>query len=136
MMKQTEAAKTEQAEREIEARLLELLQDFAGGDATSYADEGIIEDDRGVRHGLILRMFVGDTPIEVDVSIRDITAERQQTESHYTDADCQPFLANDECRVCRVYHGEPCPSCNRRGYHSDGCDTNRTNESRRIGAFL
>lgn len=49
---------------------------------------------------------------------------KAQTEAHYHDADCRPYIdANDECRVCHVYHGDPCYSCDGRGFHSDRCST-------------
>ena len=43
---------------------------------------------------------------------------------HERDADCAPYLdaETDTCSVCGVYHGDPCPSCEGRGYHRDDCD--------------
>ncbi len=38
---------------------------------------------------------------------------------HRTDADCT--LIEDCCVGCGVLHGEPCPQCGGRGFHTDGC---------------
>lgn len=62
-------------ERELETRLVETLDDFVGGDPTTYADEGI--DGRG----LVLRILVEGRMIEVNVSIKDVTAELQGARS-------------------------------------------------------
>jgi len=55
--------------KEIEQRLLDHLDDFAGGNVTAYEDEGI--DGRG----MVLRIVCGDRMIEVDVSIKDVTED-------------------------------------------------------------
>jgi hypothetical protein len=41
--------------------------------------------------------------------------------AHTRDSDCT-LDEYDECTVCHVYHGDPCPSCGQRGYHADECD--------------
>ena len=44
-------------------------------------------------------------------------------DDHDCDADCAPHIDPKTCmcRVCGVEHGDPCPDCNGRGYHADGC---------------
>ena len=32
-----------------------------------------------------------------------------------------PLDDRDSCPKCHAYHGEPCESCGRRGYHADDC---------------
>lgn len=39
---------------------------------------------------------------------------------HTKDSDCtldEDFV----CKECGVYHGDPCPDCDQRGYHAEGC---------------
>lgn len=49
--------------------------------------------------------------------------------AHTCDADCLaagmvPTLDEmDECPVCHVLHGEPCPWCGDRGYHKPDCQS-------------
>jgi hypothetical protein len=40
--------------------------------------------------------------------------------AHTTDSHCT-LDENDECKVCGVYHGDPCPGCGGSGFHYDGC---------------
>lgn len=40
---------------------------------------------------------------------------------HRCDADCAPYLVDDECTVCGVVHTRPCALCGGRGYHTDAC---------------
>jgi hypothetical protein len=44
------------------------------------------------------------------------------TTEHTKDADCTVDPTTDSCRECGVYHGDPCPACDGRGFHVDGCD--------------
>lgn len=53
--------------KEIQDRLAELLQDFAGGDVSTYDDEGIDGE------GLVLRILSADRMIEVNLSVSDVT---------------------------------------------------------------
>ena len=56
--------------KELETRLVELLQDFAGGGVTKYEDEGINGD------GLTIRIIgPNDTMFEVSISIENVTAQ-------------------------------------------------------------
>lgn len=46
--------------------------------------------------------------------------------AHACDEDCHPFLHGEEdehqeCSVCGVSHGDPCPECDGRGYHDPDC---------------
>lgn len=34
---------------------------------------------------------------------------------------CGVLLVDDECPACHVYHGDPCGTCGRRGYHERTC---------------
>lgn len=40
---------------------------------------------------------------------------------HEHDSDCT-LDELGECTICFVYHGDPCPSCNQRAFHSDDCN--------------
>lgn len=40
---------------------------------------------------------------------------------HSRDEDCDVDPESDCCRLCGVYHGDPCPECRGRGFHVDGC---------------
>lgn len=45
-----------------------------------------------------------------------------QVHPHRTDADCEPFVTSaGECHVCGVIRGVPCPTCNGKSFHADGC---------------
>ena len=49
---------------------------------------------------------------------------------HQFDDDC--FLDNtDTCVVCGVYHGDPCPRCGRRAFHSPSCPNNEAERIKR-----
>lgn len=39
---------------------------------------------------------------------------------HTQDSNCT-VGPDGVCLICGVYHGEPCPTCNARGYHLDDC---------------
>lgn len=39
---------------------------------------------------------------------------------HTKDEDCT-LGPDDCCTMCGVYHGEPCPQCDGRGFHREGC---------------
>ena len=44
---------------------------------------------------------------------------------HTSDADClaaDSIDATNTCTICGVYHGDPCPDCNGRGYHDRDCN--------------
>ena len=46
--------------------------------------------------------------------------------AHECDEDCHPFLRGEEdehqeCSVCGVSHGDPCPDCGGRAFHDDDC---------------
>lgn len=41
-------------------------------------------------------------------------------EPHTTDADCH-HLTGGCCDQCGVFHGDPCPECQQRAFHADGC---------------
>ena len=38
---------------------------------------------------------------------------------HTKDNHCT--LVEDTCIECGVYHGEPCPDCEGRGFHNENC---------------
>lgn len=40
---------------------------------------------------------------------------------HWEDEQCD-LDSEDVCRVCGVWHGDPCPSCGGRGFHRPGCE--------------
>lgn len=40
---------------------------------------------------------------------------------HGCDEDCEPFLLDGECTVCRVTSDDPCAACDGRRYHRDDC---------------
>lgn len=40
---------------------------------------------------------------------------------HTADSHCTVDPASDCCTGCGVYHGDPCPSCEGRGFHREGC---------------
>ncbi|HUT77154.1 MAG TPA: hypothetical protein VM285_05685 [Polyangia bacterium] len=42
--------------------------------------------------------------------------------THERDTDCT-LDSSDTCTGCGVYHGEPCPDCQQRGYHVFACRT-------------
>jgi hypothetical protein len=41
---------------------------------------------------------------------------------HNADEDCT-LGPDDCCKVCGVYHGDPCQDCGGRGFHRSGCAT-------------
>lgn len=41
--------------------------------------------------------------------------------AHERDEDCT-LDANDVCIRCGLYHGDPCPLCEGRGFHKPGCE--------------
>lgn len=43
------------------------------------------------------------------------------TPTHSRDSDCTVDPATDCCVECHVLHGDPCPDCEGRGFHADGC---------------
>jgi hypothetical protein len=44
---------------------------------------------------------------------------------HTTDSDCAATLDHtDNCTACGAYHGDACPDCGGRAYHTAGCPTN------------
>lgn len=50
----------------------------------------------------------------------------EDPDAHVADSDCAPYLDTltgdgNECSVCGVYHGDPCPQCNGRGFHKLDC---------------
>lgn len=53
---------------------------------------------------------------------------------HRRDSDCQGHIdpKTDSCKVCGVYHGEPCPDCGGRGYHNEGCPSSDSDEQQKI----
>lgn len=56
-------------------------------------------------------------PAEIQAAIDELLAPL----THHTDADCTLDPADDTCRICGVWHGDPCPECDGRGYHSEEC---------------
>lgn len=40
---------------------------------------------------------------------------------HERDEDCDVDQTTSTCRVCGVYHGDPCEKCSGRGFHRDNC---------------
>ena len=41
--------------------------------------------------------------------------------NHATDSDCD-VDAYGSCVLCGVLHGDPCPACGGKGFHSAGCE--------------
>jgi len=44
-----------------------------------------------------------------------------EPESNACDECNLPLDSTDSCPRCGVYHGDPCPECERRGYHVADC---------------
>lgn len=42
-------------------------------------------------------------------------------DDHTEDAHCTVDTETNECRICHVFHGDPCQDCGGRGYHNQGC---------------
>jgi hypothetical protein len=40
---------------------------------------------------------------------------------HCSDEDCDVDSTTGCCRECGVWHGDPCPVCNGKGYHRGAC---------------
>jgi len=40
---------------------------------------------------------------------------------HTKDEDCDVDPETNNCRVCGVYHGDPCAVCGGRGFHRPWC---------------
>lgn len=41
---------------------------------------------------------------------------------HTKDADCTLDVMDEYCVECLVSHGDPCPWCERRAFHTDTCE--------------
>jgi hypothetical protein len=41
--------------------------------------------------------------------------------THDTDSDCTLSADDDCCVKCGVYHGDECPDCGGRGFHTPDC---------------
>jgi|GEM_PF-2276059 len=50
---------------------------------------------------------------------------------HLKDVDCVVDPVTGLCRECGVYHGDPCPGCGGRGFHSESCPALADCQSRR-----
>ena len=48
----------------------------------------------------------------------------QSPKEHASDVDCAGHIdrKTGECRVCHVYHGDPCRDCGGRGFHRTDCE--------------
>lgn len=60
----------------------------------------------------------------VPLAIVKVTVAREDVDAqpnHTTDADCAPFIVDDSCSTCGVFHGDPCPECQGRGFHKSEC---------------
>jgi hypothetical protein len=52
-----------------------------------------------------------------------MTVDTRAGREHACDADCADWLdETNTCTVCGTYHGDPCPDCGGRGYHSADCN--------------
>lgn len=48
-------------------------------------------------------------------------------EKHETDADCIVSPDTEMCVLCGVHHGDPCPTCNGKGFHAPQCPDSDAN---------
>lgn len=48
-----------------------------------------------------------------------------QRPGHTRDTDCTIDPRTDSCVVCGVHHGDACPLCGGRGFHTDTCEHQR-----------
>jgi hypothetical protein len=44
----------------------------------------------------------------------------KSSQRHFRDSQCT-LDARDVCKTCDVWHSDPCPDCNGRGYHNTAC---------------
>lgn len=49
------------------------------------------------------------------------SAERSQPVQHRRDSDCLPDPSTGLCFDCGTLHGDPCPACEQRAFHTDDC---------------
>jgi hypothetical protein len=50
-----------------------------------------------------------------------VTIPGANEETHTKDEDCDVDPMTGCCRTCGVLHGDPCPECGGRGFHTPGC---------------
>ena len=52
---------------------------------------------------------------------RNAEVSQSNRPNHTRDEDCTVDPADDCCIECGVYHGDPCPACDGRGFHREAC---------------
>jgi len=58
---------------------------------------------------------------------------RYEAMEHQKDSDCT--VGEDyTCTGCQVYHGDPCPDCQQRAFHTDNCPLLETPDPNTIKA--